>query len=194
VSGLLDRTDRGELPDPPAGHHTVTSLQDRTQAAAGPFGPLHTLRFEALAPHQNPAGVWARERAAYRARCWDALTARTTGLGDVRLLFAFADTPPDVERRFRTTRNGSLRHGALVREQTFANRPHPDCSTTRTPIPGVYIGGGGVHPGIPGSLAGGYHAAAAVCADLGFERWWPVPAFVREAREHGMLPQASNPE
>ena len=194
VSGLLDRTDRGELPDPPAGHLTVTSLHDRTQAAPGPFGPLHTLRFEALAPHQNPTGVWARERAAYRARCWDALTARTTGLGDVRLLFAFPDTPVDVERRFRTTRNGSLRQGALVREQTFANRPHPDCSTTRTPVRGVYIGGGGVHPGIPGSLAGGYHAAAAVCADLGFERWWPVPAFVREAREHGMLPQASNPE
>jgi phytoene dehydrogenase-like protein len=29
-----------------------------------------------------------------------------------------------------------------------------------------------VHPGMPGSLAGGYNVAAVVCADLGLERWW----------------------
>ena len=193
VAGLLDRTDRGELVDPPAGHLTVTSLHDGSQAAAGPYGPLHTLRFETLAPYEHPAGAWVRERAEYRARCWEALSARTSGLGGSRPLFGFADTPQDIERRFRTTRHGSLRQGALLREQTFANRPHPDCSTTRTPIPGVYIGGGGVHPGIPGALASGYHAAAAVCEDLGLERWWPVPEFVREAREHGTLPAASLP-
>jgi phytoene dehydrogenase-like protein len=194
VAGLLDRTDRGELIDPPAGHLTVTTVHDRTQAAPGPFGPLHTLRCEVLAPYQHPTGAWVTERAAYRARCWEALATRTSGLGDRRPLFAFADTPQDIERRFRTTRNGSLRQGALIREQTFTNRPHPDCCATRTPVPGVYIGGGGVHPGIPGTLAGGYHAAAMVCADLGFERWWPVPDFVRDAAEHGMLPPASIPQ
>jgi phytoene dehydrogenase-like protein len=191
VAGLLDRTDRGELVDPPAGHLTVTSLHDRSQAAAGPFGPLNTLRFEMLAPYEHPSGAWVNERAGYRTRCWEALTTRTSGLAGSRPLFAFADTPQDIERRFRTTRHGSLRQGALLREQTFTNRPHADCSTTRTPVPGVYIGGGGVHPGIPGTLAGGYHTAAAVCEDLGFERWWPVPGFVREAREHGTLSAAS---
>jgi hypothetical protein len=45
-----------------------------------------------------------------------------------------------------------------------------------------------VHPGIPGTLAGGYHAATAACADLGLERWWPLPGFVREAKERGTLP------
>jgi len=193
VADLLDRADSGELVDPPAGHLAMTTLHDRTQAAIGPFGPLHTMRFETLAPYTHPTGAWVPERAAHRARCWQALTARTSGLVDRRPLFAFADTPQDIERRFRTTRNGSLRQGALVPEQTFTNRPHPDCSTTRTPVSGVYIGGGGVHPGIPGSLAGGYHAAAAVCEDLGFQRWWPVPAFVREAKEHATLPAASVP-
>jgi phytoene dehydrogenase-like protein len=191
VGEVLDRTDRGELPQAPAGHVTVTTRHDRTQAAPGPFGPLHTLRFEGPAPYENPNGSWVRQRADYRSRCWEELTAQTSGLADTRLLFAFADTPQDIERRFRTTRNGSLRQGALYREQTFSQRPHPECSTTRTPIPGVYIGGGGVHPGIPGSLAGGYHTAAAVCADLGLERWWPVPALVQEAQEHGMLPATS---
>ena len=176
VGAVVDRTDLGELVDPPVGHLIVTSRHDPTQAAPGPFGPLHTLRFEALAPYENPNGSWVNERADERNRCWEAVTAHTSSPGAVRPLFAFADTPQDIERRFRTTRRGSVRQGALVREQSFADRPHPDCSSTRTPIPGVYIGGGSVHPGIPGSLGGGYHAAAAVCADLDFERWWPTPA------------------
>jgi phytoene dehydrogenase-like protein len=173
VGSAVDRVDRGELLDAPVGHLSITTLHDPSQASAGPYGPLHTLRFETLAPYEHPTGSWVRERAGYRARCWQALADRTSGLGNAPL-FGFADTPQDLERRFRTTRRGSLRQGALIREQSFSNRPHPDCSTTRTPIPGIYLGGGGVHPGIPGSLAGGYHAAAAVCADLGLERWWPT--------------------
>jgi hypothetical protein len=46
-----------------------------------------------------------------------------------------------------------------------------------------------VHPGVPGSLAGGYNAARAVCRDLGLAVWWSEPAFVREARERGLVPE-----
>jgi phytoene dehydrogenase-like protein len=158
------------------------------QASPGPFGPLHTLRFETLAPRAHPDTEWFRARAAHRTACYEALSRRTEGLADARLLFAFADTPEDIERRFRTTRNGSIRQGVLVAQQTFDQRPHAECSTTRTPIPGVYIGGGGVHPGIPGSLAGGYHAASAVCQDLGLTKWWSTPAVIERARESGALP------
>jgi ketosteroid isomerase-like protein len=56
------------------------------------------------------------------------------------------------------------------------------------PIDGLYLGGGGVYPGIPGSL-GGYNAARVVCSDLGLERWWPDPASVEHAREVGLLPE-----
>jgi hypothetical protein len=98
------------------------------------------------------------------------------------VLFAFADSPRDIERRFRTTRAGSVLQGTLTREQTFAGRPHPECSSGRTPIDGLYLGGGGVYPGIPGSLGGGYNAARVVCSDLGLERWWPDPASVEHAR------------
>ena len=175
VGTAVDRVNRGELVDAPVGHFTVTTRHDPSQAAPGPYGPLHTLRFETLAPYENPDGEWVRERAGYRMRCWQALAGRTSGLGEISLLFAFADTPQDRERRFRTTRRGSLRQGALVTEQTFTGRPHPDCATTRTPIPGLYLGGGGVHPGIPGSLASGYLAATSVCTDLGLHQWWPEP-------------------
>lgn len=181
----------------PCGHLTVTTRHDPRQASAGPYGPLHTLRFQTLPPREVPGEVpgerWARTRVQQRARAWEALVRLTEGLDDARLLFAFADGPVDLERRFRTTRSGSIRQGALTVDQTFDLRPHPEISGTRTPVPGVYLGGGGVHPGIPGSLGGGYHAAAAVCEDLGLPRWWPTPQVVERARESGALPKSVLP-
>src|SRR5439155_236698 len=50
VGDHLDAAATGQLPATPAGHLTVTSRHDPTQAAPGPFGPLHTLRCETRAP------------------------------------------------------------------------------------------------------------------------------------------------
>jgi phytoene dehydrogenase-like protein len=179
----------GRIPATPAGHVTVTTRHDASQAAPGPYGPLHTLRYQTMAPYQHPDGPWDRKRPDYRSACWELLAERLDGLTGARLLFAFADTPHDIERRFRTTRMGSLRQGAITRAQTFAGRPHPDCSASRTPLHGLYLGGGGVHPGLPGSLGGGYNAARAVCRDLDLEAWWPEPEIVRRARDDGVLPE-----
>jgi phytoene dehydrogenase-like protein len=44
---------------------------------------------------------------------------------------------------------------------------HPLCADTRTPVPGLYLGGGGVHPGVPGLLGAGMLAAEAMRADHG---------------------------
>jgi len=176
VAELFATTARGELPEEVSGHFTVTSLHDPLQASAGPYGPLHTVRFQTAVPPTPSGTSWDKERIAYRHLCWDSLVRHTVGLDESRLLFEFAESPTDLERRFRTTRRGSLRQGDLSPDQSFINRPHPDCSATRTPVPGLYFGGGSVHPGIPGSLAGGYNAASAVCHDLGLNRWWPEPA------------------
>jgi phytoene dehydrogenase-like protein len=189
VAAHLDAATHGRMPASPAGHLTVTTRLDPAQAAPGPYGPLHTLRFETLTP-VHPPGEWSRQvTAEYRERCWDLIRRHTSGLDASRRLFAFADSPADLERRFRTMRNGSPRQGRLIREQTFADRPHPDCSAGRTPIPGVYLASGGVHPGIPGTLAGGYNAAVALCEDIpDVLRWWPEPDFVARARKAGTLP------
>jgi phytoene dehydrogenase-like protein len=189
VAAHFDAVWHGRLPDVPAGHLTVTTRFDPMQAAPGPYGPLHTLRFETPAPYHSPEERWVRRRPDYRQRCFDLIRGQTSGLDSARLLFAFADTPEDIERRFRTTRNGSRRQGSLVRGQTFAARPHRDCSSCRTPIEGLYLGGGGVHPGVPGCLGGGYLAARAVCHDLGLDVWWSEPQFVRDARERGLVPE-----
>ena len=166
VDRNLEAAVRGELPDGVAGHLTAVTAHDPLQASPGPYGPLHTLRLRTIVPFEHPNGDWDRARAPYRERCWDAAVESFPGLRDARLLFQFCDTPRDLARRFGTTRGGSIRQGALTPEQTLRGRPHPSCSTGRTPIAGLYLGGGAVHPGIPGSLGGGYNAAAAVASDL----------------------------
>ena len=164
---------RGELPAAVAGHLTTVSAHDPLQASPGPYGPLHTLRMQTHVPFELPEPGWSRERTAHRARCWEALLEHFPDLAHSTLLFEFCDTPQDIEQRFATTRRGSLRQGALTAEQTLVGRPHPCCSSGRLPQAGVYLAGGGVHPGVPGSLAGGYNVSALVAEDLGLQRWWP---------------------
>lgn len=167
VERHFEAASRGERPASVAGHLTAVSVHDPLQASPGPYGPLHTLRVQTMAPFELPGGGWDRARTDYRRACWDAAVAHFGGLGEAVPLFGFCDTPLDIERRFATTRRGSVRQGALVAEQTLEQRPHPSCATGRTPVEGLYLGGGAVHPGVPGCLAGGLNAAAVVAEDLG---------------------------
>jgi phytoene dehydrogenase-like protein len=159
----------GRLAPRPAGHLTPVSAHDPLQASPGPYGPLHTLRLQTVVPFEHPDGDWDRLRRGYRAECWRAAVAHFPELEAARLLFSFCDTPRDLERRFGTARRGSVRQGALVPGQVLTDRPHPSCSGARTPLPGLYLGGGAVHPGVPGSLGGGFNAATVVAEDLGLE-------------------------
>ncbi|HEU4673273.1 MAG TPA: NAD(P)/FAD-dependent oxidoreductase [Candidatus Limnocylindrales bacterium] len=165
VERYLEEVGRNTLPARIAGHGTVTSLLDPRQSSSGPYGPLHTVRFQTLVPRE-PAEGWRGSRQEYRRRTYAAL-APALGLPE-QPLFEFADTPLDIDRRFRTV-GGWPNRGALIAGQVFVDRPHRDCSAGRTPIPGYYLGGNAIHPGIPGSLGGGYRAAAVVAADLGLE-------------------------
>jgi phytoene dehydrogenase-like protein len=65
-------------------------------------------------------------------------------------------TPADIEREFGHT-GGHLDHGELALDQMII-RPWRQCARYHTPIRGLFLGGGGVHPGggdsgIPGRLA-----------------------------------------
>jgi len=157
----------GRLPARPAGLLSVTTAHDPLQASPGPYGPLHTLRFDTFAPLRHPDGTWDRQRRAYRGWCWEFLCGQFPALRRARLIAQFADAPGDLRRRFATTSAGTVRQGALGPAQVLTRRPHPSCADTRTPVPGFYLGGGGVHPGVPGLLGAGMLAARAVSADLG---------------------------
>jgi phytoene dehydrogenase-like protein len=155
----------GRRPERPAGTLSVTTAHDPLQASPGPYGPLHTLRFDTFAPLHHPGGPWDRVRRSYRAECWRFLGDEFPALREARLIAQFADAPGDLRRRVGTTSAGTVRQGALRPSQTLALRPHPSCADTRTPVPGLYLGGGGVHPGVPGLLSAGMLAARAIRAD-----------------------------
>jgi phytoene dehydrogenase-like protein len=158
---------RGRLPKRPAGVLSVTTAYDPLQASPGPYGPLHTLRFDSFAPLSHPDGSWDRMRRGYRGECWRFLCEVFPALRQAQLIAQFADAPGDLRRRFATTGAGTVRQGALSSPQALALRPHPLCADTRTPVPGFYLGGGGVHPGVPGLLSAGMLAAQAMRADSG---------------------------
>jgi phytoene dehydrogenase-like protein len=157
----------GRLPVKPAGVLSVTTAHDPLQASPGPYGPLHTLRFDSVAPLRHPGGSWDRNRRDYRAECWRFLRGELPALREAQLIAQFADAPGDLKRRFATTAAGTVRQGAVSPAQTLTLRPHPACADTRTPVPGFYLGGGGVHPGVPGLLSAGMLAARALAADSG---------------------------
>jgi phytoene dehydrogenase-like protein len=165
LDGHLAAVRGGRLPERPAGVLSVTTAHDPLQASPGPYGPLHTLRFDTFAPLNHPGGSWDRLRRDYREQCWRFLCGEFPALREAKLIAQFADAPGDLRRRFAATSPGTVRQGSLRPSQTLALRPHPLCADTRTPVPGFYLGGGGVHPGVPGLLSAGMLAAQAIRAD-----------------------------
>ena len=152
VAEALEALSGGQIPDALVGHLSVTIRYDETQAAPGPPGPMHTLRFESPAPYIHPTVMCARARAATGTavgRCWSRgpiawkVPGCCSGTPTPRATSRPGSAPPAT---------GSVRQGALIREQTFTNRPHPDCATTRTPIPGMYLGGGAPPIGETGAV------------------------------------------
>jgi phytoene dehydrogenase-like protein len=72
--------------------------------------------------------------------------------------------PRDLEERFGMT-GGHIYHGEMLPDWLFDNRPANGWNRHRTPLPGLYICGAGVHPG--GGISGmpGRNGARAVIAD-----------------------------
>jgi len=74
-------------------------------------------------------------------------------------------TPLDLERTYGLT-EGNIFHGDLNLEQLFFNRPVAGWSQYRTPIAGLYLCGGGAHPGGGVTGAPGHNCAHQVIGDL----------------------------
>jgi phytoene dehydrogenase-like protein len=82
---------------------------------------------------------------------------------------------------------GSIKHGAYVSTQMGYLRPNVDCSSYSTPINGLYMCGASTYPGGMILLANGYNAAGVIAQDLGINRWWSEPNFIKEARNKGLV-------
>ena len=74
-------------------------------------------------------------------------------------------TPKDLEERYGLL-GGNIMQGELTPDQMFSFRPIPFYGDHRTPIEGLYLCGGGTHPG--GGVMGvpGRNASTVVRKDL----------------------------
>jgi len=96
-------------------------------------------------------------------------------------------TPGDIPNKFPNMVRGSIKQGQYHPLQMGYMRPNEYCSTHRTPLKGLYMGGSCVYPGGTVLLGAGYLAANAVADDLGIKKWWREPDIVKKAKEKGLL-------
>jgi phytoene dehydrogenase-like protein len=186
VMGRIAEIEAGRLPEP-AGGGMCVSVHDPLQASAGPYGPLHTLRWESHVPYALADGDWDDVKQDYADRCFEAWKEYAPNLGEAKVLFNFVYSPRDIERRLTSMQKGSIKHGAYTSMQMGYLRPTEDCSSYRTPIKGLYVAGASTHPGGMVILGPGYNAAKVVTEDLGGNVWWSPPDYVVQAREKQYL-------
>jgi 1-hydroxycarotenoid 3,4-desaturase len=148
--------DRGEIPSDPT---LYVCAQDRGSGTATPA----TERFEIIMNGAPVAGT-AREKPEEFEQCRTRTFQTLQGMGltfDPEPERVSLITPGDFATRFPASEGslyGRSPHGTMA---TF-RRP-----TTRSRIPGLYLAGGGVHPGagLPMASLSGQHAAAAILKD-----------------------------
>jgi phytoene dehydrogenase-like protein len=157
-----DAVKYGELPAAPTLEMRLPSLADAKLAPAGHQVASVLIDY---VPH-DPAGGWSAElRDRLEAAVMARLEAAAPGLGAL-VVGRELLTPADIEERYGLT-GGHLCHGEMALDQLLSLRPATCAGSYRTPIDGLYLAGGGSHPG--GGISGlpGWLGAGAILAEAG---------------------------
>jgi phytoene dehydrogenase-like protein len=141
-----------------ASEHPYTEIVFPTahEPELAPEGKHLVIGFSQYGPYELRDGSWETEREAYGTRVIAEFERHAPGFADsVERREVLA--PPDIERRFGLL-GGNIMQGELTPDQMFSFRPIPGYGDYRTPIEGLYLCGGGTHPGggvmgIPGRNA-----------------------------------------
>jgi len=166
-----DNVTAGKLDlDTLGGHSTCQSFFDSHLARK----PGQVSFFQTHAPY-GIAGGWHERRDIE-----DAMLARwrkvAPNMTRDNIVATAMETPKDIATRLPNMRFGSIKHGDYKPIQLGCFRPNQECSSTNTPIPGLYVCGASTYPG--GLVLGGpgYIAANKVAEDMGVKKWWkPTP-------------------
>ena len=147
VVRLADGAQEGNL-DLIAGHSTVETLWDSSLALPG----KHTAFFQMLVPGPIEGG-WEEKKEQVEKRVMEKWGEYAGNIAKKNILIQASETPADIERRIPCMKNGSIKHGEYNSLQMGYFRPNDLCSTSRTPIEGLYVCGASTYPG--GLILGG---------------------------------------
>jgi len=110
-----------------------------------PDGKHIALCFTQFGPFELRDGSWETEREAYGRKIVRTLGEYCPGFADsVEHMEVLA--PPDIEERYGLI-GGNIMQGEMAVDQMFSFRPIPGYGDYRTPVAGLYLCGGGTHPG-----------------------------------------------
>ncbi len=112
------------------------------------------------AAHDLDGGWTDDARDSLYVAAIDTLEATVPGVRD-SIVASETLSPADIEARYALP-GGHVFHGELALDQLGPLRPTPRLSGYRTPIPGLYLGSNGMHPGLGVTCAPGFLAARAV--------------------------------
>lgn len=155
------------------GHATCQTLYDDTLSRFS----KHVTLFQMCVPYEFP---WEKERAFLEEKVIKALEER----GRLKPLQVQSETPLDIERRIASMVRGSIKHGDYTPLQMGHFRPCESCSSSRTPVSGLYLCGASTYPG--GLIIGGpgYICAQTVLHDLGKTPPFPFPEHIKKFQEN----------
>lgn len=175
--------DRRVLPEDPSFYVQNASVTDPTLAPAGQSG-LYVL---VPVPHESPHVDWARERAGFRLRVLRALTQIGLPGNLERHIVAERVVTPDDWNHGYEVHLGATFNLAHDLGQMLHLRPQNRFED----LPGVYLVGGGTHPGsgLPVIFESARISSRLLCEDLGV----PAPAGLEPGPERASLVTDSTP-
>jgi phytoene dehydrogenase-like protein len=161
----------GRLPQKPAFYAATPSMHDPSQAPEGKYTAL-LWQPVPFAPEGRSPEAWDELKEEFADRCMAAWREYAPNMNEKNIIKRFIQTPIDISRKIVNMENGGVFLGRTTLDQIEYFRPHPVASQYRTPIDGLYLCGGCMHPGggILGSAA--RNAADAIAEDHGLTRWW----------------------
>ena len=156
----LEQAADGRFPDRPALVVGQQSLHDPSRAPEG----QHTLYVYARVPQQP--GIGDDEMAERIEQRIEEFAPGFRSLIRARTV----RSPAAIEAENPSLRGGDLAAGSCELDQQFVFRPAPELCRCRTPLRGLYVAGGWVHPGPGVHGVSGRAAAQALLADVRWRR------------------------
>ena len=159
------------------GHATCESSFD-PHLARSPYGGYVSF-YQVHAPYEIEGG-WEKRAPELEEAILAKWQKAAPNMGKDNILMTCHETPVGIERRLPNMRRGGIKHGDYDPIQLGCFRPNQDCSSSATPIEGLYTCGASNYPG--GMVLGGpgYIGANRVAEDLGVAKWWkPTRAMER---------------
>ncbi len=174
---VAGRVDDGSF----GGHATCESSFDRHLVRKP---GKHVSFFQMHAPYEIEGG-WEKRGPQLEEAILRKWQRAAPNMQRERIIMTSQETPEDIEIRLPNMRRGSIKHGDYRPVQLGCFRPNQECSSTKTPIEGLYVCGASTYPG--GLVLGGpgYLAANKVSEDLGVKKWWePTPEMERYVKTY----------